>query len=190
MLVISGEDVERVAASIDYEELVQLMRTVFETLSTSPSTLDPEGPQGEDVASPLRTVIQSQKQTTLFMPSRLAVAGGSGIKVVSVPRQGASTDGLPATTLLLNDDTGGVNAVVNATQLTALRNAAGPSSSLCAVLYPSLAQLFLMQVPLWRHAWPAFRAPPTWSYLALGCRYSTMPEYSCTCTQLSNLARL
>jgi ornithine cyclodeaminase/alanine dehydrogenase-like protein (mu-crystallin family) len=144
MLVLSAEDVESIVAKINYEDLVQLMRTVFEMLSASPSIRDPAEGQGEGVASPLRTIIHSQKQITLFMPSRLAVAGGSGIKVVSIPRQGASPNGPPATTLLLDDDTGRVNAIVNATQLTALRNAAGSSYLLTLLLHFSAAQLFLM----------------------------------------------
>jgi len=79
--------------------------------------------------------------TALFMPARLGpptieltsfasevatnnTLGDTAIKVVSVPKQ-SGIYGLPATTLVLDEVTGGVKAVVNARKLTALRNAAG-----------------------------------------------------------------
>ena len=101
------------------------------------------------VFTPHRTSIPSKEHTVLFMPARIVsppasdtayagadrkanVLGGTTIKVVSVPRpdgpskKGASlTRGLPATTLVLDEDTGSVKAVLNASNLTALRTAAG-----------------------------------------------------------------
>ena len=60
----------------------------------------------------------------LFMPSRAADAGGTAIKIVSVP-SGGGAEGLPATTLVMDETTGRVRGVVNARKLTALRNACG-----------------------------------------------------------------
>lgn len=59
----------------------------------------------------------------LFMPGR--VNHQTAIKIVSVPKQGG--DGLPATTLVMDEKNGNVLAVINARRLTALRNAAGES---------------------------------------------------------------
>jgi hypothetical protein len=70
---------------------------------------------------PLRHVLQSPAQSMLFMPGR--VNAQTAIKIVSVPK--ASSDGLPGTTLVMDEETGRVRAVINARRLTALRNAAG-----------------------------------------------------------------
>ena len=65
----------------------------------------------------------------LFMPSRAAQAGGTACKIVSVPTS-AGDGGLPATTVLMDETSGKVRAVINARRLTALRNACGEWLSL------------------------------------------------------------
>lgn len=60
----------------------------------------------------------------LFMPGR--VDRKTAIKIVSVPTSGG--DGLPGTTLIMDEVSGRVRAVVNARRLTAQRNAAGESA--------------------------------------------------------------
>lgn len=60
----------------------------------------------------------------LFMPSRIASLGTT-IKVVSVPTNPKDTRGLPASTFVMDEETGRVKAVVNAGGLTAVRTAAG-----------------------------------------------------------------
>lgn len=57
----------------------------------------------------------------LFMPGR--VDSKTAIKIVSVPTSGG--EGLPGTTLIMDEVSGRVRAVVNARRLTAQRNAAG-----------------------------------------------------------------
>ncbi len=88
--------------------------------------------EGIDIQTPQRTAINSPFHTTLFMPARLSLPqytlGGTSVKVVSVPLKEGDTRGLPATTLVLNEESGAVDAVVNARELTALRNAAGSST--------------------------------------------------------------
>jgi ornithine cyclodeaminase len=64
------------------------------------------------------------------MPARIAQAHpgtlhGTSIKVVCIPTSLNDLRGLPASTLVLDEDTGAVKAILNATNLTALRNAAG-----------------------------------------------------------------
>ena len=64
------------------------------------------------------------RHTALFMPSRVPYLG-TAIKVVSIPSLPGTGQGLPASTLVLDEGTGCVKAIVNATALTALRTAAG-----------------------------------------------------------------
>ena len=64
------------------------------------------------------------RHTALFMPSRVPDLG-TAIKVVSVPSLPETRQGLPSSTLVLDEVTGCVKALVNATALTALRTAAG-----------------------------------------------------------------
>jgi len=121
LLVITAEDVSRIAASIDHSNLENLMAFVFRTLSS-----------GSGFDAPLRESITMAQHKTLFMPAQVQGLGTS-IKVVSIPRDSANQGGLPASTLVLDEGTGGVRAIVNARQLTALRTAAGVPSS-CFVI--------------------------------------------------------
>jgi len=73
---------------------------------------------------PPRLSVHSSAYTTLFMPSRIDTVPVTSIKVVAVPRA-SSVGGLPATTLVMDETTGSLDAVVNARSLTALRTAAG-----------------------------------------------------------------
>lgn len=70
---------------------------------------------------PLRHQLMSPEQTMLFMPAR--VTGTTSCKIVSVPRAGA--EGLPGSTIMMDEKSGKVKAIMNARRLTALRNAAG-----------------------------------------------------------------
>ncbi|OJA08458.1 hypothetical protein AZE42_05055 [Rhizopogon vesiculosus] len=113
LLVITAADVSRIASSIDHSRLENLMAVVFHTLSS-----------GSGFDAPLRQPINMAQHETLFMPARVQGLGTS-IKVVSIPRDPVNQGGLPASTLVLDEGTGGVRAIVNARQLTALRTAAG-----------------------------------------------------------------
>lgn len=115
--VLDGKTVDGIVASLPAEGIIHLMRRVFKTLVSEVGV--------QDLACPPRTSLQSSNHTTLFMPSRIASAGGTGVKIVSVPKSGTAADGLPATTLMMNEESGAVEAVINARQLTAVRNAAG-----------------------------------------------------------------
>ncbi|KAG8987931.1 hypothetical protein FRB90_003064 [Tulasnella sp. 427] len=123
LLIVSSSDVENLLEETPATEVVDLMRQVFVDFSKrNPSEQDK--PQ---VQSPERTFVQTPHQTTLFMPSYWPPAG-TAIKIVSVPKDSAQTQGLrglPATTAVVNAETGSVEAIVNARALTALRTAAG-----------------------------------------------------------------
>lgn len=130
LLVLSSVDVRKVASSFSATFLQELMRRVFIAVSRTrnqpPDELDPV-----DIQTPQRTGINTSSHTTLFMPARLSLPQysfeGTSIKVVSVPLKGGDTRGIPGTTLVLNEESGGVEAVINSRELTALRNAAGSS---------------------------------------------------------------
>ncbi|KAJ7119630.1 NAD-binding protein [Mycena epipterygia] len=121
LLCLSAADVARVTSNFSPEALQSLMAHVFSVLSRS----DAENPSSY---TPARIVFPTQNHTALFMPARIAQPEslrGTSIKVVCVPTSPADPRGLPASTLVLDEDTGAVKAILNAANLTALRNAAG-----------------------------------------------------------------
>lgn len=128
LLVLSAADVREVVSSFSTIFLQDLMGHVFLAISHLGGISTSE--DNSDIQTPHRTTIDMTSHTTLFMPARISSSQlsleGTSIKVVSVPRKQDDIRGLPATTLVLNEDTGAVEAVVNSRELTALRNAAGP----------------------------------------------------------------
>lgn len=125
LLVLPGSVVDRVVSKFTPNELVNLMAKVFIDLSASSRT--PEG-TAKNIIIPHRSTVSSHNHHALFMPSRLAPLAGTAIKIVSVPTAQAPAEikagGLPASTIVLDEQTGEVSAVVNARKLTPLRNAA------------------------------------------------------------------
>ncbi|KAI5992568.1 NAD-binding protein [Pisolithus orientalis] len=113
LLVLSAQDVSTITAALPSAELEALMASVFRRLSS-----------GSHYTSPQRTSITMTHHTALFVPSRVEDIG-TAIKVVSVPTSADDKRGLPASTILLDEETGRVKAIVNASALTALRTAAG-----------------------------------------------------------------
>ncbi|PSR97087.1 hypothetical protein PHLCEN_2v4368 [Hermanssonia centrifuga] len=133
LLILSASDVDQATSKFTPDELVDLMAKVFTNLSRNTQEAK-EGAEG--VCIPHRGTILSSNHRVLFMPSRLS-AIGTAIKIVSVPTPSAPADarerGLPASTMVIDDRTGEVTAVINARKLTALRNAA--SSLLASQLF-------------------------------------------------------
>lgn len=119
ILILSSTDVDTISASFSPQDLQSIMAHVFYTISriTDPKT---------GVAAPHRTALDMLSHRAPFMPARIADIGTS-IKVVSVPSVPGDTRGVPATTLVLDENTGAAKAVINARSLTALRTAAGTS---------------------------------------------------------------
>lgn len=111
MLVLSASDVDAAAAGLSVDGLIDLMAVVFRALSLTP----------EGVQCPPRLSLDMTRHTALVMPGRVD-GTGTALKVVSVPKHGS---GLPASTLVLDESTGAVKALLNAGNLTALRTAAG-----------------------------------------------------------------
>ena len=129
LLVLSLSDVDAITSIFSPQSLQLLMADVFALVSS-------KRPR-QQMSMPPRIVIPTLHHTALFMPAHVGstdlgsvsnsvfTLGGTAVKVVCVPAE-SDPRGLPATTLVLDEVTGGVRAVVNARNLTALRNAAGP----------------------------------------------------------------
>ncbi|KAI0942731.1 hypothetical protein AcW1_003287 [Taiwanofungus camphoratus] len=122
LLVLSEADVAQITSEFSPDELVNLMAQVFFRLSSGSS------PGASGIDQPDRLSLSMVHHRSLFMPSRISSIG-TAVKVVSVPTSTAPSAvkrrGLPASTLVLDEQTGSVKAIVNAKHLTALRNAAG-----------------------------------------------------------------
>jgi ornithine cyclodeaminase/alanine dehydrogenase-like protein (mu-crystallin family) len=122
LLIVTASDVEKIIAEASPAELADEMGRVFARLSNANS----------DIALPERKSVQTSAHTVLFMPARIAPS--TAIKIVSVPSSDSDKRGLPATTLVLDEDTGAVRAVINASSLTAIRTAAGASPFTCVLM--------------------------------------------------------
>ncbi|KAH8829256.1 hypothetical protein DL96DRAFT_1668795 [Flagelloscypha sp. PMI_526] len=130
LLVLSQNDVEKIIQSFSSDFLVSLMARVFRLVSQ---------PQEDPPTyfNPARLSFPTSAHTTLFMPARIAFGpsylAGTTCKIVSVPRSPMDQGGLPGSTLVLDETSGAVKAIVNSRSLTALRNAAGSllSATLC-----------------------------------------------------------
>lgn len=80
---------------------------------------------------PQRTVISGSKGNFLFMPAYSEKLGAAGLKIVNIMPENPSR-GLPASigqVLLIDGETGQVNAVMDGTYITALRTAASSGAA-------------------------------------------------------------
>ncbi|VDC04518.1 unnamed protein product [Peniophora sp. CBMAI 1063] len=116
LLVLSAADVSKLLASFPAPALLAQSARLFYALAHA-SAEDP-------VQQPHRTTLPLPSHKTLVMPARVPGVGAS-LKLVSVPSAPGDTRGLPASTFVLDEDTGAVRAVLNARALTAVRTAAG-----------------------------------------------------------------
>jgi len=165
LLILSGDDIQHlVQTALDPREVVQCMARTFELVSGSEIG---EGVSSEHdrVQQPPRLTTLSPGHATLYMPCRIptpvtnlsndasSAPIHTAIKVVSVPRSGGE-GGLPGTTLVLDEETGGARAVVNSRALTALRNAAGSvlATQLLANPSPTHITLFGAGLQIKHHA--------------------------------------
>ena len=114
LTVLSAQDVHVASNAICPEHLVSLMAKVFVRLHAR-----------DRISLPHRTSITTEAYNVLFMPARIDDFSAT-IKTVSVPGPNSKAS-VQATTLVLDEESGAVKAVVNATSLTALRTAAGKS---------------------------------------------------------------
>jgi len=128
LLVLSSSDVYRVISCFTPDELQTLMARVFSCLSSPSLEVSSHSSSPSQTSyTPHRTSIPTLNHTALFMPARIAGSGlhGTTIKVVCTPQNPADSRGIPGSTLVLDEATGAVKAIINARSLTPLRNAAG-----------------------------------------------------------------
>jgi hypothetical protein len=123
--ILSAKDVDHVLSQpTTLQAALQSQAQVFRDFSTKQVVAIDVAPTGAaPVQMPDRIVTSSDNYKTLFMPSRIASSGGTGIKIVSVPL--GSGNGLPASTIIIDESTGKISGIINARNLTALRNACG-----------------------------------------------------------------
>ncbi|CAO3667353.1 unnamed protein product [Rhizopus microsporus] len=121
ILVLSQTDVETLLSRTNAQvcnQIVDLMEETFQKYTASHSNTD----IASKVQSPQRVGVKSSFHHVLFMPSRLEET--TSIKIVSVPTKDGK-GGLASTILVLNEETGITEAIINADALTAVRTAAG-----------------------------------------------------------------
>ncbi|KAJ1303543.1 hypothetical protein OPQ81_011727 [Rhizoctonia solani] len=168
LLILSSDDIQYLMrTALKPEEVVQCMARVFEMVSGS-EIGEGATPEHDRVQQPPRLTTLSPEHTTLYMPCRLpepAIESSSvhsAIKVVSVPRTGGE-GGLPGTTLVLDEHSGAVRAVVNSRALTALRNAAGSvlATRLLGPKTPTHLVLFGAGLQIRQHARLLIQTYPT-----------------------------
>jgi len=135
LLVLSAKDVDTIVSAYQPEDLQLLMAQVFSQFSHRGKELE-SCQSMPSISIPPRLRFPTLNHTALFMPARIgpatnsnadvasSVQGNTALKVVCVPNK-SDARGLPATTVVLDETTGSVKAIVNARKLTALRNAAG-----------------------------------------------------------------
>jgi ornithine cyclodeaminase/alanine dehydrogenase-like protein (mu-crystallin family) len=129
LTILPASDVDAVLDTLDPEVALFSQAAVFTSFSRPspppPTSSSPAAaPSVPGVQIPHRLAVQAEDMTMLFMPARAASEGGTACKIVSVP-SGGEAEGLPASTVVMDEKTGRVKAVVNARKLTALRNACG-----------------------------------------------------------------
>jgi ornithine cyclodeaminase/alanine dehydrogenase-like protein (mu-crystallin family) len=119
--ILTASDVDQILQTLDPETALASQREVFTSFSAPSTSTSISVPP---IQTPQRHVLTSENATTLFMPARVAQAGGTACKIVSVPKE-SGDEGLPASTIVMDENTGKIKALINARKLTALRNACG-----------------------------------------------------------------
>ncbi|KAI8877930.1 NAD(P)-binding protein [Backusella circina FSU 941] len=122
LLVLSQSDVNELLGKGNCEaaiEIVDLMADAFAAFTDG--HLNPEE-KAKLAQSPVRIGVSTDSHRVLFMPSRMN--NTTSIKIVSVPTKDGLS-GLPASVLVINEETASVEAIMNGADLTAVRTAAG-----------------------------------------------------------------
>ncbi|KAF9438311.1 hypothetical protein BGZ76_008699 [Entomortierella beljakovae] len=117
--VVSFEQVGSILEEMNPEDILASQAKAFNAYSA------------KETQTPNRSTLGSQGFTTLVMPSRIDSVA-SVIKIVSIPK-GDSKNGLPGSSLVLDNETSEPRGLVNARLLTAVRTAAGSALATRAV---------------------------------------------------------
>lgn len=130
VIIVAGKDVDCLLSDPEVLSLaIADQRQLFIDFYLANSSASQHA-QPEPIQIPHRMTVVSAHHKVLFMPSRYAgqgetTTGTTGIKVVSVPTRSGDQSGLPGTTMVLDEETGGLKGIVNSRKLTAVRNACG-----------------------------------------------------------------
>ncbi|ODO01981.1 ornithine cyclodeaminase [Cryptococcus wingfieldii CBS 7118] len=136
--VVSGPQVDSILETLSPQLALASQAKVFLGFTRQANEAPTQGPAS--IQTPHRVTVNTPDFTLLFMPARAPVRNSeqettaTACKIVSVPSRG-SPDGLPASTIVMDEVTGKARALINARKLTALRNACG--SALFLSLYPT-----------------------------------------------------
>ncbi len=116
MILLSKEDIKRV---VTMKEMIEAMKTAYKM------TVD------GTVQSPLRTVIEAEDGSFLFMPAYAPEMEAAALKVVNI-FPGNAANGLatsPAQVMLIDGKTGYVIALLDGTYITAFRTGASTGAA-------------------------------------------------------------
>lgn len=138
LLVLSNKAVERCLTKMSAQKICDGQARVFRALSAQRrqgsgiKTTDSD--DATVIDNPQRLVVGMPNHVGLFMPARFGET--TTCKIVGVPSTSAAPPGLPGSTVIMDPLTGKVKALIDASNLTALRTAAG--SMLATMLYRPL----------------------------------------------------
>ncbi|CAO1625689.1 unnamed protein product [Parajaminaea phylloscopi] len=136
LLVLSSKAVEKCLQTMSAKKICQGQSRVFRELSAQrrrKTSAESTAQDGQDIVidNPQRLVLGLPHHVGLFMPARFGST--TTCKIVGVPSSSQAPPGLPGSTVVLDPATAKVKALVDASNLTALRTAAG--SMLATMLY-------------------------------------------------------
>ncbi|WVQ91417.1 hypothetical protein IAS59_005215 [Cryptococcus gattii] len=152
--ILTGSQVDGILTKLPLHPALESQANVFRAFTRQAKgvTNDQQG-AAASIQTPHRLTVNSDDFSMLFMPSRAPTATTGQIdqgekeqtttacKIVSVPSAG-SAEGLPASTIIMDEESGKVKALINARKLTALRNACG--SAVFLSLFPPAATKHLL----------------------------------------------
>lgn len=134
--ILTGSQVDSILANLPLHPALESQANVFRAFTRQAEGVTNDQQGAAPIQTPHRLTVNSDEFSMLFMPSR-APTGTTGqigqggkeqtttaCKIVSVPSAG-SAEGLPASTIIMDEESGKVKALINARKLTALRNACG-----------------------------------------------------------------
>ncbi|KIR30055.1 ornithine cyclodeaminase [Cryptococcus deuterogattii LA55] len=151
--ILTGSQVDSILANLPLHPALESQANVFRAFTRQAEGVTNDQQGAAPIQTPHRLTVNSDEFSMLFMPSR-APTGTTGqigqggkeqtttaCKIVSVPSAG-SAEGLPASTIIMDEESGKVKALMNARKLTALRNACG--SAVFLSLFPPAATKHLL----------------------------------------------
>ncbi|OXH23536.1 ornithine cyclodeaminase [Cryptococcus neoformans] len=151
--ILTGSQVDSILATLPLDPALESQANVFRAFTRQAKGVTDTQQGAASIQTPHRLTVNSDDFSMLFMPSRAptGAAGKTGLdgkeqtttacKIVSVPSN-SSAEGLPASTIIMDEVSGKAKALINARKLTALRNACG--SAVFLSLFPAVTTKHLL----------------------------------------------